>query len=612
MKRFTSLLLALVMLLILVGCGNTEKIDSASKDESQTDEPSIAESDVPEFTATALDFATVMDEVCQGRYEEICTPIEEGDFADYLVDDPSTVNLLSDAEIDLLVNFDQMPVSDRVTKEEALSDVSMLFRALHSGYGAYYYFGAENFAAAETSLCRWVNGQGGEIDTDELNRKIVESLSFVEDAHFNIYDNGSINNWDDSDIRWEYFYCDGFEFEKDDSGFYQTDESGIRWDVSEISDDRVRIERTLMKDGRIVYAPVLFCTRPTMENSTIALVSSTGEHKEYDLVWTESEPGKFDDIYRLIQEDNISYISVKDYDRSLHEPLNQYVADAVLARESEIIIYDLRSNRGGASDWSCDWVANFLGIPSNSIQFEALFSARSSKLFDKLGYENLVEHGMYRYSETNGIWQENNVPIIILMDDRCGSSGESALRYLKTMDNVIVVGSNSAGYQLCGNVAPIRLPYLGLVIQFGCNFQLSEQLQSVDYRGYEPDIWCNPADALDAVMNMLIYYGVAEEASLLAIKDELSSHHEIALRMPWGDIARPEEGFGTGDKEITFTVLADGEEFADFTIESGDQSVCTVEKNDDATFTLHSLAHGDSWLTITCGKSSARFRWHSE
>ena len=612
MKRFTSLLLALVMLLILVGCGNTEKTDSASKDESQTDEPSIAESDVPEFAATALDFATIMEEVCQVRYEEISTPIEEGDFADYLVDDPSTVNLLSDAEIDLLVNFDQMPVSDRVTKEEALSDVSMLFRALHSGYGAYYYFGAENFATAEESLCQWINAQTGKISTNELNRKIVESLSFVEDAHFNIYDNGSINNWDDSDIRWEYFYCDGFEFERDEGGFYQTDEEGIRWDVSEISDDRVRIEQTLVKDGRIVYAPVLFCTRPTMENSMILLVSSTGEHKEYDLIWTESDPGKFDDIYRLIQEDNISYISVKDYDRGLHEPLNQYVADAALTRESEIIIYDLRSNRGGASDWSRDWVANYLGISEYDIQLKTLFSNRSSKIFDALGYQMPIEHGHYEYNSINGIWHENDMPIIVLVDDRCGSSGEDAMSFLKTLDNVIVIGSNSAGYQLCGNVRTIRVPNSGLFVQFGCSFEFKERIESVDYRGYEPDIWCNPADALDAVMNMLIYYNMAEGESLLAIKDELSSYHEIALRMPWGDIARPEEGFGTGDKEITFTVLADGEEFADFTIESGDQTVCTVEKNTDATFTLHSLAPGDSWLTITCGKSSARFRWHSE
>lgn len=611
MKRFTSLLLALVMLLILVGCGNTEKTDSASKDESQTDEPSIAESDVPEFTATALDFAAIMEEVCQSCYEEISTPIEEGDFADYLVDDPSTINLLSDAEIELLVNLDQQTASSKLTKEAALSDVSLLFRALHSGYGAYYYFGAENFTAAEESLCQWINAQTGEISTNELNRKIVESLSFVEDAHFNMYDNGSVDNWEDSDIRWEYFYCDSFEFEKDDSGFYQTDESGIRWDVSEISDDRVRIERTLVKDGRIVYAPVLFCTRPTMENSTITLSSSSGEQKDYNLIWTESEPGKFGDVYQLIQHADVTYLAVQDFHNDLEEIMNQYVADAALTRDSKLIIYDLRSNRGGGG-WSRDWVANYLNISSNDIQLKTLFSNRSSKIFDALGYQMPIEHGYYEYNSINGIWHENDVPIIVLVDDRCGSSGEGAMSFLKTLDNVIVIGSNSAGYQLCGNVRTIRVPNSGLFVQFGCSFEFKERIESVDYRGYEPDIWCNPADALDAVMNMLIYYGVAEEASLLAIKDELSSHHEIALRMPWGDVARPEEGFGTGDKEIAFTVLADGEEFADFTIESGDQSVCTVEKNDDATFTLHSLAHGDSWLTITCGKSSARFHWYSE
>lgn len=611
MRRFISLLLVATMLLALVSCGNEEKIDSSTKDEAQIDELNVVENAVPEFTAAALDFAAIMEEVCQSRYVEISTPIEEGDFADYLVDDPSTVNLLSDAEIDLLVNFDQQTAPGKLTKEAALSDVSLLFRALHSGYGAYYYFGEGNFATAEESLCQWINAQSGEITTNELNHKIVESLSFVEDAHFNIYDNGSVNNWDDSDIRWEYFYCDGFEFEKDASGFYQTDESGIRWDISEVSDDRVRIERTLMADGRIVYTPVLFCTRPTMENSTITFTSADGESKEYSILWTESEPGKFGDVYQLIQHADVTYLAVQDFHNDLEEIMNQYVADAASTRNSKLIIYDLRSNRGGGG-WSRDWIANYLNISVNDIQLKTLFSNRSSKIFDVLGYPIPVEHGYYEYNSINGIWHENDVPIIILTDDRCGSAGEDAMSFLKTLDNVIVIGSNSAGYQLCGNVRTIRVPNSGLFVQFGCSFQFKERIESVDYRGYEPDIWCNPADALDAVMNMLIYYGVAEEEPLLAIKDELSSYYEITLRMPKGEVVQPENGFGTGDKEIAFTVLADGEKFNDFTVESGDQTVCTVEKNNDATFTLHSLTPGDSWITITCGKSSARFRWHSE
>ena len=608
MKRLISILLAALMLLSLVGCG-AQGNEPVPEDETELPEVAV---EVPNFTAAPLDLAAIMDEVCQARYEEICTPIEEGDFSDYLVDDPSTANLLSDEEIALLVDLSSKPVAGTLTAEEALADVSLLFRALHSGYGAYYYFGEENFVAAENSLVQWIGEQGENVNTDELKRKIVSALSFVEDAHFNIHDDGNINNWDDSAIRWEYFYCDGFEFERDENGFYQIDDSGTKWTVSAISDDRVRIERTLMPDGRIVYAPVLFCTRPSMENSTITLMSESGESKEYDLVWKESEPGEYGDIYRLIQCGDITYLSVQDFDRDLKEQLGQYVADAALMRDNKAIIYDLRSNRGGASSWSREWVANYLNISEDAIQLKGLFSNRSSRLFDVFGYDLSVQHGYYDYNVSSGVWHENDIPIIVLTDDRCSSSGESALLYLKALDNVLVIGSNSAGYQICGNVKAIRLPASQLVVQFGCSFHFMERLINIDYRGYEPDVWCDPADALDAVMNMLSYYGLAEAEELALITEELNTYHEITLKMPWGEILQSENSFGTGDEVVTFTVLADGEEFSDFTVESGDLNVCTVEKNDNATFTLYRGAPGDSWLTITCGKSVARFRWHAE
>lgn len=58
--------------------------------------------------------------------------------------------------------------------------------------------------------------------------------------------------------------------------------------------------------------------------------------------------------------------------------------------------------------------------------------------------------GIFDGGVSRGNWLPNDIPVIVLMDSRCGSSGESALTFAKTMDNVIVIGSNSAGYQLCG------------------------------------------------------------------------------------------------------------------------------------------------------------------
>lgn len=596
LKRFISMLLAFVMMLSLVGCGVVIE--------------------VPDYTATALDLMTVIDEVCQARYEEICTPIEEGNFTDFLVDDPSTANLLSDEEVSLLTDFNSSSLKN-LTKEEAISDISILFRALHSGYGAYYYFGEEKFSAAELQLYQWVEEQSHNIKGADFTRQLIQALSFVEDAHFMIHGD-NITNFDQTNIRWEYFYCDGFEFEKDENGFYQIDDAGMKWYISAISDDRVTIERSLMADGRIVYAPVLFCTRPTMENSTVTLTSAAGDSREYRLAWKESDHIERGEVYRFLQKQGVTYVAVQDFHGEHKEQLDQYAADAALTRSSKVIIYDLRNNCGGGDEWARDWVANYLNAPRDKLQMKTLFSNRSSKLFDALGYSVPTEHGFYEYNPINGIWHENDVPIIVLMDDGCGSAGEDALKLLETMDNVIVIGSNSAGYQICGNQFGIRLPNSEIVFEFGCSLNFKEKIENVDFRGYEPDIWCNPVDVLDAVMNMLAYYGLAEMEEIVSVIGELETNQPseksretgLYLRFQSNSDVFPGESFGAGGPESNFTVMYDGKMIKDFTVESENEDVCTLKKLTVGKVFIKRVNIGSSWITVTYQGESARFLWN--
>ncbi len=103
---------------------------------------------------------------------------------------------------------------------------------------------------------------------------------------------------------------------------------------------------------------------------------------------------------------------------------------------------------------------------------------------------------------------ENDVPVIVLMDDLCGSAGESALNYIRTLDNVLVVGSNSSGYQLCGNAYGYCLPNSGIWACFGTGLQYNFKAENVDFKGYEPDVWCDPKTALQSVLNMMVRGGL--------------------------------------------------------------------------------------------------------
>ena len=123
--------------------------------------------------------------------------------------------------------------------------------------------------------------------------------------------------------------------------------------------------------------------------------------------------------------------------------------------------------------------------------------------------------------EVHGTWYENDIPIIVLVDDHCGSSGEGAVQLLKTLDNVLVVGSNTAGYQLCGNISTFTLPYTGIGVRFGSTLFLYGDGENVDHRGYAPDVWCDPQDALASVLALLKEQGVVSADACETVREKI-------------------------------------------------------------------------------------------
>ena len=108
-----------------------------------------------------------------------------------------------------------------------------------------------------------------------------------------------------------------------------------------------------------------------------------------------------------------------------------------------------------------------------------------------------------------------------MVDDKCGSAGETMLDAVKNMTNVLVVGSNSAGYQLGGNSVDIHLPHSQIAAEIGTQLRFYDALKNVDGIGYEPDVWCNPQTALSASLNLIKQYGLADEAAVSAMAKQL-------------------------------------------------------------------------------------------
>lgn len=260
--------------------------------------------------------------------------------------------------------------------------------------------------------------------------------------------------------------------------------------------------------------------------SSVTLKNSSGKAKIYRLDWTESQPldvdlGTLD--YRLVQEDGLTYVSLRSFVSGTYDNmLARYAREGAKARGSKAVIYDLRGNVGGSDSWPRKWIQSFLGT-QNSIETSMLYAQKNSALFAAENSESLLpeDEGTCFAREVHGTWYENDIPIIVLVDDHCGSSGEGAVQLLKTLDNVLIVGSNTAGYQLCGNISTFTLPYTGIGVRFGSTLFLYGDGENVDHRGYAPDVWCDPQDALASVLALLKEQGVVSADACETVREKI-------------------------------------------------------------------------------------------
>lgn len=464
-------------------------------------------------------FETLLGSVNEKRRTDMASEVTFDGFEDYIVNDPSTIDLLSDDEIKALVT--NHPTRQSVSRDDALADIDLLFRALHNAYAAYYYFGEDKFDAAEAEVKAWVQKQTT-VNVEKLGQTINTALQFVQDAHFSIRP-GEENVKQQK--AWYSYIGTEQSFSKDDSGYYRMID-GEKWYVDSLSNKSSEMSPVLRANGSLGYAPTLLCHGKAGSSDTITLRNGDGVTRTDKIVWKANE-SLLDDTwdrssacYRYLEENGILYLSIRLFDnrRFADTVLPEYAASGSKAKNCKLVIYDLRSNGGGDDSYARTWTKNFTG--AKAVEPKAASANRGSKLGSAAGF-NWISADEFDGGFDQGKWLANDIPVIVLMDSRCGSSGESALTFAKTMDHVIVVGSNSAGYQLCGNVYDYSLPRTGITACFGVSLSFYGSMDNVDYKGYEPDLWCNPKTALQSVLNMVERYDLGSAEGVAALRAQL-------------------------------------------------------------------------------------------
>ena len=442
---------------------------------------------------------TFLRDVNREREETLAAPWtqeEQERFLSYLPEDPEENGLLSQSELEALTIPHNL--SSSLSPQEACSDVDLLFRLLKTTYGAYDFLGGDEvFLPIRDKLTENL-GRDGSLDGNTLGVLLWNALSpRIADAHFKKNGASVLNG-----RNMHTYFVPGIALSPDDN----TD-----WTLA---------KPTVGPDGSLCWAYTALRRDGEYLPKSVLL-----NGKEISLDWTEMRPtGAISPIYSDdLRPDGIPLIISRSliYSEENLPDLNRMAASGAAFSGEPVIIVDLRGNGGGNSGYAQAWVQNFAGreirrkllyAQKRSAALSAFLNGETVELEYSPDYIRSMDSvwGTWTSGTVGGAVAPHEGTVFVLVNGSVGSAGEDFLLLLRTVENVVVVGSNTSGTGICGNVCySFCLPHSGVSVGFGTKLNFSETLENHDGTGFFPDLWVNPDDALDAVLRLCARYGLS-------------------------------------------------------------------------------------------------------
>ncbi|MBQ8551867.1 MAG: S-layer homology domain-containing protein [Clostridia bacterium] len=450
---------------------------------------------------SAIGFKEFAEAVSDARREMFSEPLDNESIKKYAINDGGSRVPLTDAEIKALKTKRN---TKTVTFSEAAADIDVFFRSLKYAYGAYYYFGEEFFNELKASALSEIKGKD-KVTASELDSILRWHMAQVQDGHLR---RGDVD-------EYEYRYCKNQNYYKDAVGYYKLID-GEKWYYDGCDNEHVAMQTSLTGTGAIVYSPVWFYHGGAAVSESKIYLTRGDDTITETAEWYEGKPLSESSLgidYQFLKNNGIAYISIRSFDNSHGaSSYNGFLNSATQMKDAKAIIIDLRTNGGGTDYYPREWVKRYSG--ESSVQFRVNIMSRKTALVGGTarGKETVSSGG------NKGEMIDNNTPVIILTDDRCGSAGEFGVQYFKTLDNSIVVGGPTAGRNFCcGSRSTLYLPNSGVSFNIWNTMYWFDDGQNRDDIGIEPDIWCNPRDALDSVLMLLVRDGIADAKTALVI-----------------------------------------------------------------------------------------------
>lgn len=415
--------------------------------------------------------------------------------------------------------------NDNINIDKAIEDMDFLFQVLKNGYVGYKYFGGdEKFSKAKENIIKELYEYKETLEEGTLKEVLCNYLDFIQDGHFAI---GGRQICKDFYL----FINERYELVKEKSKYFIIIDNEKKAIKSINNDEPGKfIKPSINDEGYIVYR---FATLNQNHKDTISInISVEGKDDcmniELNNLSKKYKPIRDDKVYEYKTVANIPVIklgSFRDYN-----VLEQFVKDGEKARKEDLLIIDLRGNKGGNAKYAVDWIENFTKEKYTSSEISASLNtntakqalyASGKKFYSKDDFTSFKEQideyfaSMKMDADYSG-WSEvdyedfkyieNDKLIFVLVDNYTSSAGEFFARALSNMENTIIIGSNSSGTENFGNMGLYILPNSKIEVMFGSLLSVNYDLKITDGLGIIPDLWVNPKDAHYRVIRLIHNY----------------------------------------------------------------------------------------------------------
>jgi len=452
----------------------------------------------------------------------------------YQFDREELESLAGSPYLEKLVSDDRDAITaDALSFEQALQDVDFLFKTLKFGYAGYQISGGdERFSQARREITAELESRaavGEEILLAEFEDILYTGINFIEDTHFSLAGR-------QMGVNYTLYVSNQYVFNKvkeDGITYYEKKGENERFVSLGDKGPNETMWPVLDQNGQLIYLPGVFRPYdPAYDEGLQEKMQLTAEDDQTAkeialLLYPLNGSGQAQNmrIYRKSEIEGIPLIEVGTFaarDQFSSRYLENFVADAADLRDASSLIIDIRGNTGGSDQYPYSWMQNFTGqqdISRNSLsvnvrtEVSKKLMGNSLSLFPEAQQDQLRQQLTEHFTPLVEGWGEihtavpqfisNETKIVVLLDSRVMSAGESFVRYLQQLENVIFIGGNTRGMGMVGNVGRFKLPNSGIEVLAGVTIFLDTDLVNREGKGYLPDFWVEPGQARNIAVEIL-------------------------------------------------------------------------------------------------------------